>query len=100
MSVCCDKCGMKLIPHDKSHNCIKSLKLHIAKLEKIIVELKEDTKVLPSYSCDKCEYMTDCRSCCTYPKIPNKMRLFSKEDRIMIERNKLINWCPKISKEE
>jgi hypothetical protein len=33
MSVCCDKCGKKLTPYDRSHNCIEDLKTHNVELE-------------------------------------------------------------------
>ena len=40
MSVCCEKCGIKLIPY-KSHNCVEELKAHIVRLESQIQRLKE-----------------------------------------------------------
>lgn len=123
MSVCCHKCGMKLVPN-QSHNCIEDLKEHITKLESKIESLINSKGIfkiiykgvtiseveipfglekyeLVDNSCYKCEYTTEYNDCCVHPDIPDGMRIFRKEDISIIKRNGRVEWCPlKIVKEK
>ena len=44
MSVCCGKCGKKLVPHDDTHDCVEELKKQLVVIEKHLSEVTKETR--------------------------------------------------------